>query len=180
MKVGLLSGSIRSASYNTMLLQAIEQRLPSEVSSVWISIDSLPYFNQEKDTPSTVDPVVTALRKQVEECSVLFIATPEYNHSTSGVLKNALDWLSRPYQQGALRGKKVVLLGASISRYGVARVLVHLREVLLVCGAEIDREFEINIPFASTAFADDGSLLDTAIANLLDDAIPRLVSWASA
>jgi chromate reductase len=148
MKVLGISGSLRHDSYNHALLRAAAERLPA--GAEWSEFDRLreipPYDSdlEEVETPAAV----AALRQAMREADAVLIATPEYNHSIPGVLKNALDWASRPAGQSALTGKPAAVIGASTGMFGAVWAQAETRKVL---GALGGRVVEAELPVARAA-----------------------------
>jgi chromate reductase, NAD(P)H dehydrogenase (quinone) len=140
-----LAGSLRAASFNRQLLAAVAFELPPGVTlEVWDGLQDVPPFNEDiEGGPAPV--AVTELRSVIGDADGVLIATPEYNGSIPGQLKNALDWASRPRGDAVLKGKPVATLSASPSRRGGAGAQADLRKVLGVIGAEI-RGDEIAVP----------------------------------
>ena len=153
-----LSGSLREGSHNTSLLRAAATALPPGVElRLYEDLREIPPYDSDRDEPA--DPAVERLREAIASADGVLIATPEYNGSIPGVLKNALDWASRPFPDNALRGKPVAVIGASTGLFGAVWAQAETRKVLGVMGADvIDQELPVGL--AETAFADDGQLLD--------------------
>ena len=154
-----LSGSLRQDSHNTNLLRAAAALLPQGVElEVYDGLRELPPYDADLDI-QPADEAVARLRDAIADADGLVIATPEFNGSIPGVLKNALDWASRPFPDNALRGKPVAVIGASTGLFGAVWAQAETRKVLGVVGADvIDQELPVGL--ADTAFADDGQLLD--------------------
>ncbi len=165
-----ISGSLRRDSFNTRLLARAGSQAPDGIRFVsFDQLGELPHFSQdlEDDTPSTV----TALRAAIESADVLLVASPEYNSAMPGVLKNALDWASRPAGRSALADKPAAVLGASPGRFGAVRAQAEVRKVLGAIGADVlDSEFPL--PRAHQAFDGEGRLRDGD----LDDALAEFVA----
>lgn len=174
-----LCGSLREHSYNRRLLAAAARELPDDaVFLVFEDIDKIPPYNEDIDTRET--PVaVQALRAAIAAASGILIATPEYNASVPGLLKNAIDWASRPYPDHVLRGKPVIVAGASISPYGATLAQAELRRVLKVVGAHV-LEAELAVAEAHNAFAADGRLADAELRLELASLVQALVTRVSA
>ena len=170
-----LCGSLRQQSYNRRLLAAAAKELPGEaVFLVFDDIAAIPPFNEDIDARET--PVaVQALRRAIAAASGILITTPEYNGSVPGLLKNAIDWASRPYPDHALRGKPVIVAGASITAYGAALAQAELRRVLKVVGAHV-LEAELAVAKAHEAFAADGGLVDARLTSALAGLVQVLVA----
>ncbi|TAL22048.1 MAG: NADPH-dependent oxidoreductase [Frankiales bacterium] len=131
MTVLVLTGSARRDSYTRVLGESLVAALPGAVLAPRLT--ELPYFDQDLEAAAPAE--VQALRAQVEQADAVVVITPEYNGTIPGLLGNAIDWLSRPYAAGALRGKPVVTVAASPGAVGGARAIVSLRTVLANAGA---------------------------------------------
>jgi chromate reductase len=173
-----LCGSLRQDSYNRRLLASAAQELPDDaVFIVFEDIARLPPYNEDIDAHDT--PVaVLALRRAIAAASGIVIATPEYNASVPGLLKNAIDWASRPYPDHALRGKPVIVAGASISPYGATLAQAELRRVLNAIGAHV-LEGELAVAQANEAFGADGRLADARLRSELASHVQALVARAN-
>jgi chromate reductase, NAD(P)H dehydrogenase (quinone) len=160
MRVLGLSGSLRAGSYNTMLLRAAGELLPAGAELVRFDrLAEVPPFDEDHEaTPALV---VRELRAAAAASDAVLVATPEYNGSLPGQLKTALDWLSRPYGEGALRGKPVAVVGASTGLFGAVWAQADARRVLGVMGARVD-ERELAVGSAAQAFDLRGRLRDAA------------------
>lgn len=158
MRLLMISGSLRRGSYNTSLLRRAQEVVPDGVEVVWFDdLADVPPFRAEVSGVSDAPTRVQVMRDLVRSADAVLIATPEYNGSVPGVLKNALDWLSRPYGEGAFRGKTVGMLSATTGGYGGIWSLQELRKVLGVMGASVvDAEF--TLPRAHEHMADQGGL----------------------
>jgi chromate reductase len=174
-----VSGSLRGGSHNTNLLRAAATLLPpGVVLDIYTELRDVPPYDADRDVES-VDPAVARLRGAITDADGILIATPEYNGSIPGVLKNALDWASRPFPENALRGKPVVVIGASTGLFGAVWAQAETRKVLGVIGADvIDREFQVGQ--AEAAFADDGDLLDPEQRAALAELVGVLASRVAA
>ena len=174
MRVLGISGSLRRGSHNARLLRAAAATLPSGATFVEFDrLGDLPPFNEDRElfAPEPVE----ALRAAVREADALIISTPEYNHSLPGVLKNALDWLSRPtVAEGALKDKPVLVIGASTGLFGAVWAQADTRKVLNAVSAHV-LEDELPVGLADDAFAIDGSLLSPELASRLDEIVENLV-----
>ncbi|MEM2939125.1 MAG: NAD(P)H-dependent oxidoreductase [Candidatus Bathyarchaeia archaeon] len=165
------AGSVRKSSYNKMLLRAALELLPKNTKIEILDLHGLPLFNQdlEYDMPEAVKQFKNKIRK----ADALLIATPEYNSSIPGVLKNALDWASRPFGDNSLDGKPVAIMSASIGMLGGARAQTHLRQILASLNAYVVNRPEVIVSFANEKFDADGNLMDerakTYIRQLLEN-----------
>ena len=172
MRVLALSGSLRRDSLNTRLLRAAQELGGPGVEFVrYDSLATIPPFNQELEHRQPAE--VHELRQRIEAADAVLIATPEYNGSIPGQLKNALDWVSRPSADNPLRGKPVAVLGASAGMFGAVWAQAELRKVAAALGARvIDREFPV--ASANDAFTADGELVDAALREELADLCAQL------
>jgi chromate reductase len=183
MRVLGISGSLRRGSQNAKLLRAAGELLPAGVElEIFGELESVPPYNEDRDTDEA--PLAAALlRDAIAGADALLIATPEYNSSIPGQLKNAVDWASRPFGASALRGKPVVVIGASTGMYGAVWAQAELRKALGTAGARVV-DAEVAVGRAQTRFDADGRLVDEdvrielreAVDALVDEALPRLVA----
>jgi chromate reductase len=179
MRVLAISGSLRQDSHNTRLLRAAADALPSGSQlELWHGLGELPFYNEEIDVQGEDEhPAVRELREAVRSADALLIATPEYNSSIPGVLKNGLDWASRPYAESVLRNKPAAVVGASTGSFGAVWAQAEVRKVLAASGSEVlDEEFPLGS--ADDAFAADGLLVDPDLTERLGEVIARLVALA--
>ena len=169
-----LCGSLRRGSYNRRLLAAAAAELPRGVSlEVLEGLADIPPYNQD-DEDSATPEAVEALRDAITAADAVLIATPEYNASVPGQLKNALDWASRPFPDNALRGKPVAVVGASTGLFGAVWAQAELRKVLKAIGAHVV-EGELPVGRAHDAFADDGGLDDPNLRSALAALVEQLL-----
>ena len=164
-------GSLRGGSYNRGLLRAAQELLPAGVELVEAEIGNLPFY--DGDVEAAGDPeTVVALKDAIRAADALLIATPEYNRGVPGVLKNAIDWASRPPLASPLTGKPVAIMGASTGRGGTARAQEQLRSALEFSRAEVLEQPEVLVPEAYMRFDGGGALVDEGtraeLAELLD------------
>lgn len=166
-----LCGSVRRGSFNRQLLTTALTFLPADVGVEWADIGDLPVFNQdmEADRPDCV----VRIRRQVEAADGIVMATPEYNHSLPGGLKNAIDWLSR--NPSVLGGKPLAMMGASIGRIGTARAQLQWREVFFTCGMVLVRHPEIYLT-TGEGFQ-NGRLIDREALDKVQKAVTALIEW---
>lgn len=156
MRVLAVSGSLRRDSHNTRLLRAAGTLLPSAVQFVhYDALKELPPFDEDDELAP--GPAVTAWRRALAAADAVLFATPEYNSSIPGPLKNAVDWASRPAADPALRDKPAAVIGASTGMFGAVWAQAELRKTLGAAGARVvDRE--LPVPDAGAAFTADGTL----------------------
>jgi chromate reductase, NAD(P)H dehydrogenase (quinone) len=154
-----ISGSLRRDSHNAGLLRAAARALPPGVElELFEGLVALPPYCEDADTDPGPDEV-ERLREQIADADALLIATPEYNASIPGVLKNAIDWASRPFPDNALRDKPVAVMGASTGLFGAVWAQAELRKVLHHAGARVVDE-ELPVGLADQAFGHGGELAD--------------------
>jgi chromate reductase len=171
-----ISGSLRNGSYNSALLDAAAAELPAGVEFVrWHGSAQLPAFDEGRDGRDPI-PAVAALRQMLAAADAVLVATPEYNGSIPGALKNALDWASRPYPNNCLRGKPVAIIGAATGASGAARAQAELRHVLTTIGATV-LDQTLAVASAHAAFARNGVLIDrvasTGLRSILDGLVAK-------
>jgi chromate reductase, NAD(P)H dehydrogenase (quinone) len=171
-----IAGSLRQGSYNRALLRAAQELAPDDMRLDVFELHGVPFF--DADVEKQGDPEsVSALKRQIREADALLIATPEYQHSIPGVLKNALDWASRPPKDPPLARKPVAIMGASTGLFGTARAQADLRKVLVYNDALVLSRPEVMVPKAADAFDDDRRLVDEAARKFLTRLLVNLVSW---
>jgi chromate reductase, NAD(P)H dehydrogenase (quinone) len=172
MRILGIAGSLRRGSHNRKLLRAAASELPSGAELVeWDGLASLPAFDE--DLELTPPPAVAAFLAQVAGSDALLIATPEYNASVPGALKNALDWASRPFPDNVLRGKPVAVIGASTGLFGAVWAQAEVRKALKASGADV-LESELPVGLADTAFTPDDTLADPELTERLADLLGDL------
>jgi chromate reductase, NAD(P)H dehydrogenase (quinone) len=177
-KVLGISGSLRRDSHNTKLLRAAGELLPPFAElEVWDELKAVPPFDED-DEAEPVPAPVAALREAVASADALLFATPEYNHSVPGQLKNAVDWLSRPFATTVLRGKPALVVGASTGAFGAVWSQAELRKVLASAGARVV-EAEVAVGHAPSKFDEDGRLVDDELVEQLQEAGQVLVAEAA-
>jgi len=178
MRILAISGSLRRDSYNTGLLRAAAEEAPEDVEVVlWDGLKEIPPYDADADVvpgPETVE----RLRDFVREADAVLFATPEYNSSLPGALKNALDWASRPLATNAFRNKPVAVIGSSAGMFGAVWAQAELRKVLGAMGARV-AEVEVAVGHAMDKFDDEGRLTDDPTRLQLGEALEVLAATAS-
>jgi chromate reductase len=166
-------GSLRRGSHNRRLLRAAGAALPPGAAlEEWDGLAGLPAFDE--DLEHAPPAAVQDLRDAIDAADALLIATPEYNASVPGALKNALDWASRPFPDNVLRDKPCAVVGASTGLFGAVWAQAEVRKALKASGAHV-LESELPVGLADTAFTDDGALADPELARRLRDVVGDLV-----
>jgi chromate reductase, NAD(P)H dehydrogenase (quinone) len=178
MRILGISGSLRRDSHNTKLLRAAEELLPGGVDlELYTELESVPPYNEDRDTDDAPATAVH-LREAIESADAVLFATPEYNGSVPGQLKNAIDWASRPHRVSALWGKPVAVVGASTGMFGAVWAQAELRKVLKTAGARVV-ETEIALGKADSRFDADGMLVDEGIREQLAETVELLLAEAT-
>jgi chromate reductase len=173
MRVLAISGSARRGSHNTGLLQAAARALPSGVElELFDGLLAIPPYCEDADVEPAPEPV-EHLRDRIAAADAVLIATPEYNASIPGVLKNAIDWASRPFPDNVLRDKPVAVMGASTGLFGAVWAQAELRKVLHHTGARVVDE-ELPIGLAAHAFTATGELADDELRQRLVELLEAL------
>lgn len=175
-KVLGIAGSLRKGSYNKLALRAAIELKPAGMDIESFDIAPIPLYNEdlrEQGFPS----VVEEFREKIRAADALLFVTPEYNYSVAGVLKNAIDWASRPPDQ-PFNDKPVAIMGASISRLGTARAQYHLRQTAVFLNMHVLNKPEVMISGAATAFDADGRLTDEGTRKLIVELLVNLKDWS--
>ncbi|MBM7842376.1 NADPH-dependent FMN reductase [Herpetosiphon giganteus] len=177
LKIVGISGSLRKDSFNTALLHAAAELMPAGVEFSIVTLHEIELFNEDVEREGFPAAVV-ALREAISSADALLIATPEYNYSIPGVLKNALDWASRPGSNGEmpLSGKPLGIIGASVGAYGTARGQHHLRQVTVNTNMHPLNKPEVMITFADKKFS-AGQLHDEPTRKVVRTHLEALVAW---
>lgn len=174
-----IAGSLRRDSFNRRLLEAAAQELPGGITlKIWDGLQRVPPFNEDVEA-GPVPLAVADLRDVIAEADAVLIATPEYNGSMPGQLKNALDWASRPRGSAVLESKPVATASASPTPYGATWAQENLRRVLAVSGADVVGG-ELAVPQAFRQFDDTGRLADPELRGRLTELVTELAVRTSA
>jgi chromate reductase len=169
------AGSLRKASYNKALLRTAVELAPKDVKIEVFDLDEIPPFNQdfEKEPPEKVK----VFKAKIKAADAILIATPEYNYSIPGVLKNAIDWASRPYPDNAFDGKPVAIMGASTGMLGTARAQYHLRQCFVFLNMYPVNKPEVMVTYAPQKFDENGRLTDEDTRKYVAALLQSLVDW---
>jgi chromate reductase len=169
------AGSLRKQSYNRALLSAASEMIPDEATLEIFDLEGIPPFNQdlEQQPPDKVKEFKTKIRA----ADAILIATPEYNYSIPGVLKNAIDWASRPYGDNAFDGKAVAMMGASIGMLGTARAQYDLRRSFVFLNMYPMNQPEVMVPFVQDKVDANGRVKDEKTRKKIKELLEGLVAW---
>jgi len=171
-----IPGSLRKQSYNHSALKAAQELAPEGVTIDIFDLSDIPLYNQDLD--GTPPARVTELKAAIRAADAILFSTPEYNYSVPGVLKNAIDWASRPYGDSAWAGKPVAVMGATVGALGTARAQYHLRQIFVFLNMPALNQPEVMIANASQRFDADGNLTDDATKGFIQKQITALVEWS--
>src|SRR5918993_561272 len=172
-----IAGSLRRASYNRAALRAAMQLVPQDTALDIFELDGILGFNQDEE--QNPPPKVIELKRRIRAADAILIVTPEYNYSIPGVLKNAIDWASRPYGDTAWNGKPAAIMGASIGAIGTARAQYHLRQVFVFLNVHAINHPEVMIAHAAAKFDDQGTLTDEPTRKHIRQLLLNLVDWTN-
>ena len=175
-KVFAICGSLRKGSYNRMALKVAAENLPPGMTlDQYDRLAEIPPYNEDVRQLG-FPPVIEDLRRRIKAADGLLFVTPEYNYSMSGVLKNAIDWASRPPDQ-PFAGKPVAMMGASQGGFGTSRAQYHLRQTCVYLDMVPLNKPEVMIPQAQNKFDAQGQLTDAASLKFIQDLMVALAAW---
>jgi chromate reductase len=159
-QIAVIVGSLRADSLNKKLAQNLEELAPAGTQFVYADISALPLFNQdiEGDFPATAQ----SLKDVLEAADGILVVTPEYNRSIPGVLKNAIDWASRPWGSNSFNGKPAGIVGASMSPLGTAVAQAHLKSIMVYLNTKLMGQPEVFLTGAHEAFDDEGVVIESS------------------
>jgi chromate reductase len=169
------AGSLRKESYNRAILAAALEAIPDDASLEVFDLEGIPPFNQDLELQPP--DKVKEFKKRIRAADAILIATPEYNYSIPGVLKNAIDWASRPYGDNAFDGKPVAVMGASIGTLGTARAQYDLRRSFVFLNMFPLNQPEVMIPFAQDKVDSKGRVTDEKTRKKIRELLESLVAW---
>ncbi|MEO8714337.1 MAG: NAD(P)H-dependent oxidoreductase [Acetobacteraceae bacterium] len=170
-----ISGSLRKGSFNSAALRAAQELAPQGMSIEVFDIAPIPLYNEDVKAQG-FPPPVEALRRKVLEADGVLLASPEYNYSTSGVLKNTIDWVSRPPGQ-PFDGKPIAIMGASGGLLGTARAQYHLRQMFVFMNGHVMNRPEVMIPQAQNKFDAEGKLEDQPTRDFVSALLVAFAAW---
>ena len=169
------AGSLRKQSYNRALLSAANEMVPDGVTLEIFDLEGIPPFNQDLELQPP--DKVKEFKAKIRTADAILIVTPEYNYSIPGVLKNAIDWASRPYGNNAFDGKPVAVMGASVGMLGTARAQYDLRRSFVFLNMFPLNQPEVLVPFAQDKVDGNGRVTDEKTRKKIKELLERLVAW---
>jgi chromate reductase len=169
------AGSLRKQSYNKSLLSTALEMVPEEATLEVFDLEGIPPFNQ--DLENQPSEKVREFKAKIRASDAILIATPEYNYSIPGVLKNAIDWASRPYGDNAFDGKPVAMMGASIGTLGTARAQYDLRRSFVFLNMLPLNQPEVMVPFVQDKVDSNGRVTDEKTRKKIRELLESLVAW---
>ncbi|HUX80757.1 MAG TPA: NADPH-dependent FMN reductase [Candidatus Paceibacterota bacterium] len=172
MNIVAISGSLRKGSSNTALLRAFQAMAPEGMHITIADISTLPLYSE--DAEASFPPAAQSLKDAIATADGVIIATPEYNRSIPGVLKNAIDWVSRPYGQNSFSGKPLLVCGVSVGKIGTAVAQSHLRQIMLYLDALVIGQPELYLGPSAEIFGADGNISDVSVTTLMTRALEAL------
>jgi chromate reductase len=170
-----IAGSLRQGSYNRLALRAAQQLAPDGAKIEVFELDGIPAFNQDHE--KTPPPVVVDFKKRIRAADAILFVTPEYNYSVPGVLKNAIDWASRPYGDNAWNDKPVAVMSAAGGIFGGARAQYVLRQIFVFLNMHALNQPEVMIAKAHEKFDANGNYTDDDGKKLIRQLLESLVAW---
>lgn len=170
-----IAGSLRRQSFNRALLRAAQELAPEGATIETFELDGIPSFNQDEE--GNPPAKVAELKQRIRGADAILFVTPEYNYSVPGLLKNAIDWASRPYGDSAWNGKPVAVMGASVGTIGTARAQYHLRQMFVFLNMYAVNQPEVMVSNAHKHFDQDGKLTDDTAKKLIRQLLEELVNW---
>jgi chromate reductase len=169
------AGSLRKYSYNKALLCAAAELVPKDAKLEIFGLEGIPPFNQ--DSENRMPQKVKEFKAKIRAADAILIATPEYNYSMPGVLKNAIDWASRPFGDNSFEDKPVAIMGASPGRIGTARAQYHLRQVCVSLNMHPINWPEVFVASAHEKIDEKGKLKDKETREIIRELLKELVAW---
>jgi chromate reductase len=168
------AGSLRIGSYNKALLRAAAELLPKEARLEIFDLEGIPPFNQELE--ASMPERVKEFKAKIKAADAVLIATPEHNYSVPGVLKNAIDWASRPYGDNSFEGKPAAIMSASTGMLGGARAQYHLRQIFVFLDMHPVNKPEVFVNFAAQKIDQQGNLTDETTGKIIKQLLDSLIA----
>ncbi len=175
LKILGICGSLRKNSYNLSLLKQAAKSLPAEVELEILTLENLPFFNQDSEYLDI--PEVTEFKEKIQFADAILFVSPEYNYSIPGVLKNAIDLASRPWGNNSWAGKPAAIIGASMGAQGTSRMQYHLRQIMVSLDMHPLNKPEFMLGTASEKINDAGELTDEHTKEKISELLVALVEW---
>jgi NAD(P)H-dependent FMN reductase len=176
-----LVGSLRSGSHNRRLAEAAVQIAPENVEvDLFEGLGTVPFYNEDIDAEGTVPAAAAELREAAANADALLLVSPEYNGTIPAVLKNAIDWLSRPYGAGALSGKPVAVVGTAFGQYGGVWAQDEARKAVKIAGGAVAEDLTLSIPSSVVRFADLHPVDDPEVTEKLAGVVEGLAARVAA
>ncbi|WP_424356805.1 NADPH-dependent FMN reductase [Methanocella sp. MCL-LM] len=169
------AGSLRKGSYNKALLRAALEQVPPGAELEVFDLEGIPPYNQDLDV--RMPDIVNAFKSKIKAADAILIATPEYNYSMPGVLKNAIDWASRPIGDNSFDDKPVAIMSASIGMLAGARAQYHLRQTFVYINMHPVNRPEVMVPFAADKIDSTGNVTDEKTRRKIRELLESLVVW---
>jgi chromate reductase len=169
------AGSLRKGSYNRALLRTAEELIPADAKLEVFDLEGIPPFNQDLET--SMPQRVKEFKSRIKSADAVLIATPEYNYSIPGVLKNAIDWASRPAGDNSFEGKPAAIMSASTGMLGGARAQYQLRQVFVSLNVHLLNKPEVFVTLAAQKFDENGRITDEKTKEFIRAFISALVAW---
>jgi chromate reductase len=171
-----IAGSLRKASYNRAALRAAASLAPEGCTLEVFDLDGIPPFSEDHE--ASPPAAVVELKRKIRAADAVLFSTPEYNYSVPGVLKNAIDWASRPYGDSAWTAKPAAIMGASVGMFGTVRAQYHLRQIMVFLDMFPINKPEVMITNCSPRFDAQGNLTDERTRELIRQLMQNLASWS--
>lgn len=169
------AGSLRKGSYNKAVLRAAVELAPKDARLEIFDLEGVPPFNQ--DLEGSMPEIVKEFKRKIRLADAVLFVTPEHNYSIPGVLKNAIDWASRPYGDNSFENKPAAIISASPGMFGAARAQYHLRQVLVFLNMHPINRPEVFVTLANKKFDDRGNLTDQHTREFIAQLLQTLVDW---
>jgi chromate reductase len=173
-----ITGSLRRDSYNHALLRAAQELAPEEMQIEVVDLSLIPFYDADQDGEVKPESII-ALKDAIHRADALLLVTPEYNRGIPGVLKNAIDWASRPAGRSPLAGKPAAIMGATTGMWGTVRAQLHLRQVLAATRTQVLLKPEVLVALAAQKFDEHGQLTDEPTRQLVHELLTALAEWTN-
>ena len=173
------AGSLRKGSYNRMALREAARLAPPNAEVEIFDLEGIPVFNQDNEAVERMPERVKEFKAKIKAADAILISTPEYNYSVPGVLKNAMDWASRPYGDNSFEGKVAGIMSASGGMAGGSKAQYHLRQTFVFLNVHALNRPEVIIPLVSEKFDKDGNLTDEKTRSKISELLAELTVFAS-